>query len=160
MQHFNAAMSPPEGIHFSHGTHLKAIIWPNAGIFLTGIIGTKFSEKLIEVHTFSFKKVHLKMLSWKWWPFCLGLKMLNLATYATVISSGLSQRTNHSLTEWFLACTWNPGLRSKPLLCVAIYNPRIQIIILKVWGTINYNISLSTFKNISDPLGSVFDAIT
>ena len=37
---------------------------------------TNFSEILIEIHTFSFKKMYLKMLCWKWRPFCLGLNVL------------------------------------------------------------------------------------
>ena len=41
----------------------QAIIWANAGIFLIGPLGTNFSEILIEFHTFSFKKMHLKMSS-------------------------------------------------------------------------------------------------
>ena len=40
---------------------LQAIIWTNAGILLIGPLGTKFSEVLIEIHTFSFKKMHLKI---------------------------------------------------------------------------------------------------
>ena len=39
----------------------QAVIWTNAGIWLNGPPGTKFSEILIEIHTFSFKKMHLKM---------------------------------------------------------------------------------------------------
>ena len=49
----------------------QAIIWTNAGILLIGPLGTNFSEILIEVLTFSFKKIHWKMLSGKWWPFCI-----------------------------------------------------------------------------------------
>ena len=41
----------------------QAIIWTNAGILLIGPLGTKFSEILVEIHTFSFKKTHLKILS-------------------------------------------------------------------------------------------------
>ena len=51
----------------------QAIIWTNAGILLIGPLGTNFSERLIEIHTFSFKKMHLKRLFGKWWPFCLVL---------------------------------------------------------------------------------------
>ena len=40
----------------------QAIIWANAGILLMEPLGTNFSENLIEIHTFSFKKMHLKML--------------------------------------------------------------------------------------------------
>ena len=57
----------------------QAIIWTNAEILLIGPLGTKFSEILIEIHTFSFKKMHLKMSSGKWRPFCLGLNVLNLS---------------------------------------------------------------------------------
>ena len=51
----------------------QAIIWTSAGIFLFGPLGTNFSEILIEIHTFLFKKMHLKMSSGKCRPFCLGL---------------------------------------------------------------------------------------
>ena len=47
----------------------QAIIWTNAGILLIGHLGTNFSEILIEIQTFSFKKMHLKMSSAKWRPF-------------------------------------------------------------------------------------------
>ena len=52
----------------------QAIIWTNAGILLIGPLGTNVSEILIG--TFSFKKMHLKMASAKWRPFCLGLNVL------------------------------------------------------------------------------------
>ena len=54
----------------------QAIIWTNAGILSTGPLGTNFSEILIEIYTFSFKKIHLKMPSGKWGPSCLGLNEL------------------------------------------------------------------------------------
>ena len=41
----------------------QAIIWTNAGILLIGPLGTNFSEILIEIHIFSFRKMHLKMSS-------------------------------------------------------------------------------------------------
>ena len=40
------------------------LIWP---------LGTNFSEILIRIQTFSFKKMHLRVLSEKWCPFCLSL---------------------------------------------------------------------------------------
>ena len=55
----------------------QAIIWTNAGISLIGPSGTNFSEILIEILTFSFKKMCLKVSSAKWRPFCLGLNVLN-----------------------------------------------------------------------------------
>ena len=33
-------------------------------------MGTNVSEILIEIYTFSFKKMPLKLSSGKWWPFC------------------------------------------------------------------------------------------
>ena len=54
----------------------QAIIWTNTGILLIGPLGTNFSEILVEIHAFSFKKMHLKMSSGKWRPFCLGLNVL------------------------------------------------------------------------------------
>ena len=64
----------------------QAIIWTNVGILLIGPIGTNFSEMLIEIHTFSFKKIHLKKSPGKWRPFCLGLNVLN-----TIIISPVSE---------------------------------------------------------------------
>ena len=66
----------------------QAIIWTNAGILLIGPLGTNFSEILTGIQIFPFKKVHLKMSSAKWRPFCLGLKAL----------SKLSCGSNHSWT--------------------------------------------------------------
>ena len=54
----------------------QAIIWTNAGILLIGPLGTNFSEILIEILTFSFKKMCLKVSSAKRRPFCLGLNEL------------------------------------------------------------------------------------
>ena len=55
----------------------QAIIWTNAGILLIEPLGTNFSEILIEILTFSFKKMRLKVSSAKWRPFCLGLNVLS-----------------------------------------------------------------------------------
>ena len=55
----------------------QAIIWTNAGILLIEPLGTNFSEILIGIQSFSFKKMRLKMSSAKWRPFCLGLNVLN-----------------------------------------------------------------------------------
>ena len=59
------------------GRH-QAIIWTNAGILLIGPLRTNFSEIVIEILTFSFKKMRLKVSSAKWRPFCLGLNVLKL----------------------------------------------------------------------------------
>ena len=59
----------------------QAIIWTNAGTLLIGPLGTNFSEILIEILTFSFKKMRFKVPSAKRRPFCLGLNELRCAFY-------------------------------------------------------------------------------
>ena len=54
----------------------QAIFWTNAKLFLIRTLGTKFSEILNEIHTFSLKKMHFKMSSGKRRPFCLSLNVL------------------------------------------------------------------------------------
>ena len=53
----------------------QAIIWTNAGMLLIWPIGTIFSETLSEIYIFSLKRIHLKMPSGHWRPFCLGLNV-------------------------------------------------------------------------------------
>ena len=60
------------GDGLSPGRH-QAIIWTNAGILSIAPLRTNFSEILIEIDIFSFKKIHLKMSSGNWRPFCPGL---------------------------------------------------------------------------------------
>ena len=55
----------------------QAMIWTNTEILLIEPLGTNFSENLIGIQTFSFKKMHLKMLSAKWRLFRLGLNELS-----------------------------------------------------------------------------------
>ena len=43
----------------------QAITWTNVGILLIGPLGTNFSEILIKIHAFSFKKMHLKNVIWR-----------------------------------------------------------------------------------------------
>ena len=43
----------------------QAIIWTNDGLLSIGTLGTNFSEILIEIQTYPFKKMHLKMSSEK-----------------------------------------------------------------------------------------------
>ena len=67
---------------FSHD-RCQAIIWTNAGILFIGPLGINFIEILIEIQTFSFKKMHLKMSSGKWWSSCLGLNVFAILTNPT-----------------------------------------------------------------------------
>ena len=43
----------------------QANICTNAGILLIGPLGTNFSENLIEIYTFSFRKMHFENIVWE-----------------------------------------------------------------------------------------------
>ena len=74
---------------------------------LIGPLGTNFSEILIGVQTFSSKKMHLKMPSAKWRPFCLGL---NVLTHSCETNTGAPEEVpapnqswrgcNHPTSNW------------------------------------------------------------
>ena len=82
----------------------QAIIWTNAGLLLIGPLETNFSEILIEIHTFSSKKMHLKMLSAKWRPFYLGLNVLRKWHVVCSVAS-------HYLNQCWIIVNW--ALRNK-----------------------------------------------
>ena len=66
----------------------QAIIWNNTGLLLIEPLGTNFSEISIGIQTFSFNKMHLKVSSAKWRPFCLGLNVLITKAYYNHTYSG------------------------------------------------------------------------
>ena len=68
----------------------QAIIWPSAGILLIGRLGTNFSEISIEIHTFSFKEMHLKMSSAKWLLFCLDINVLKMPISAPIVQQNMT----------------------------------------------------------------------
>ena len=68
----------------------QAIIWTNAGILLIRPLGTNFNEILIEIPTFLFTKMRLKVSSAKRQPFCLGLNVLTNNTPIGIISHSSS----------------------------------------------------------------------
>ena len=57
------------------GRH-QAIIWTNGRILSIWTLATNCSEILSKIDTFSFKKIHLKILSPKWRQPCFGLNVL------------------------------------------------------------------------------------
>ena len=59
----------------------QTIIWTNTGMLLIGPLATNFGEILFGIYIFSFKKMHLKMSSGKWRPFCLGLNVLKYSSH-------------------------------------------------------------------------------
>ena len=98
----------------------QAIIWTNDGILLIITMRTNFSEILMESLKFSLKEMHLNVPSAKWWPFCLGLNVLNTEHQESFPSTEVSHWVwpllsfLHFLTEgghipqtcslWFIFC--------------------------------------------------------
>ena len=80
----------------------QAIIWTNTWILLIGPSGTKFNEIVFEIHTFSFKKMHLKMSSAKWCPFCLGPNVLIWVSWHTCKCSCLYRCLGHCIPFFLL----------------------------------------------------------
>ena len=79
----------------------QAIIWTNAGILLIGPLETNFSEILIRIQAFSFKKMHLKMSSGKWRPSCLGLNVLTCCGPVTDHSSAFRGVFKLFFKDWW-----------------------------------------------------------
>ena len=86
-----------------------SIIWTNAKILLIGPLGTYFGETLIEIHTFSFKKMHLKLSSAKWRPFCLGLNVLTTPTITDAADAGCVLVDVEHLHDGLVQFQWGQG---------------------------------------------------
>ena len=99
----------------------QAIIRTNAGILLIGPLGTNFSEIWIGIQIFSLKKIHLKMSSGRWQPFCLSLNEL------TTTSQPLTDFIC-SLFSWFaVTCYYIQDLKN---LNISI---NVYVIITYTW---------------------------
>ena len=64
-----------------------------------GCLGTNFSEILIKIQNFSFTKIHFKMSSVKWWPFCPRGDELNIWCPD---KSGWGQTIGFFVKDWFV----------------------------------------------------------
>ena len=85
----------------------QVIIWTNAGILLIWPLRTNFNEISIGIQTFSFKKMHLKMASAKWRPFCLGLNVINCGWNG---SQSCYPTTDRVCPSWlWTQCPWSLG---------------------------------------------------
>ena len=80
----------------------QAIICTNAGILSIGPLRIKFCETLIKIQNFSFTKMHLKISSAKWRPFCPGGDELiySLADFVLTLHKVLPIRCKWDLTFW------------------------------------------------------------
>ena len=136
-------------------------MWTNAGILLIGPLGTNFSEILIEILTFSFKKMHLKVSSTKRRPFCLGLNVLTLRQPADIWPNGMRKWIlviigwgNYFLPNQHQAITitidgLHPLSHPRMLLseismeCLCHLIPRYKMVILLLWFWTFYHASMS-----------------
>ena len=121
----------------------QAIIWTNAGILSIEPLGTNFSEILIEIHTFSFKKMHLKMSSGKWRPFCLDLNVLT-AVGTKALKPNISLHFPFQVIQgsfW----EWTQPIRDVTLLHLSLAGPILRMIPvitikLQIWKSFSYMI--------------------
>ena len=120
----------------------QAIIWINDGQLSFGPLGRIFSEIVIEIYIFSFKKMHLKISSGKWRPFCLGLNVLkgpinNMS--ALIRKMGCNQQTENKTQP----ADWD-STRFQKGLCWCHYLLHAEVIIVRPCGckqteTLNLN---------------------
>ena len=80
----------------------KAFIWTSAVILSVRPRGTYFSEILCKIQKFSFKKIHFKMSSAKWWPFCICLNVFILDA-PKYLNTSCGKHLNTSCWPFFCA---------------------------------------------------------
>ena len=124
----------------------QAIIWTNAGILLIRPWETNFSEISIEILTFSFKKMRLKVSSAKWRPFCL-----NVLTFLIVVLYEITWTNNERIVLHCIAlhCTvlYCTVLYCTVLYCVVLHDTaRNYIIMQSCLLFINNTCRLAGFK--------------
>ena len=112
----------------------QAIIWTDAGILSIGSLGTNFSEILITIHTFSFKKIYLNMSSGKWRPFCLGFNVLtcwrsNMFRSKTAFWRKMTHR------YWIMECVIQNANKFYPM-CKSGHSLNIMAGLYLVWNSI------------------------
>ena len=80
----------------------QAIIWTNAGIFVIEPTEKNFNGILIEIITFSFKNMHLKLSSVKWQPFFQGFNALVNITLRLLhqLDYGIRLHPRPTLRHW------------------------------------------------------------
>ena len=125
----------------------QAIIWTNTGILLIGPLGTNFSEISFEIYAVSIKKMHLKISSWKWQPFCLGLNVLTREPTASPV-----------LTKWWnqelmLATSFGSICPKVTNFCSQNFGNQIwfctRLIIVKMWCSSCQQQLSTDFRNVT-----------
>ena len=87
----------------------QAFIWINAGMFI-GPLGTNFSEILIEIHIFSFKKMHLKMLKFVHFYSTKCISKCGSQNGGNFVAASMCQSVTHTVFTRFL-CTFSTARR-------------------------------------------------
>ena len=82
----------------------QATIGASFGILPIGPLGTNFSQFLTEIHTFSFKNMHLKLSSGKCRPFCRGPNVFSDLLQANMFSNEKSLKRSVPDSD-ILACS-------------------------------------------------------
>ena len=77
----------------------QAIIWTNEDILSIRPRATHFNGILFGIQKFSFKKMHFKISSTKWRPFCLGLNVLIFSYHNS--NSACPASSPHKITRLF-----------------------------------------------------------
>ena len=96
----------------------QAITWTNAELLSIGLLVTNFSEILIKIRNFSFIKIHLKMSSSKWRPFCPGgdeltklhLLLLHDMVARANVAKGMTIYGTVFVDDWDWLIGWLVGL--------------------------------------------------
>ena len=87
----------------------QTIIWTYAGMLLIRPLETNFSEILIKIYTFSFKKVHLKISCARWRPFWSGLNVLMYLQCFPMKCYAIKQRRIYQVCNVWCDCLWTTG---------------------------------------------------
>ena len=126
----------------------QAIIWSNAGILLIGPLGTNFSEMLIEILTFSFKKMRLKVSSAKRRPFCLGLNVLRRVHIRICCAIDRSSDLNR-IPLWRKVMRWvGRGQIWKTALCKSEKRHGASALHGIRWNLIHHFLKLASMLNV------------
>ena len=78
----------------------QAIIWTNAGILLIGPLGTNFNEIIVQIHAFSFKKMHLKMAAILSRPQYVKLQKKSMCPKASTIMMDAKKNCVNLVQAW------------------------------------------------------------
>ena len=121
----------------------QAIIWTNDGILLIRTLGTTFSEIVIEIQTFSLKKMRLKMSSAKRQPFCLGLNVLRMVLLRMVLIVQSAFPNTFSWKQYLYCVPMGPTDNKSMLMQVIIWKQTGNNYLYQWWPSSLTHIHLS-----------------